>query len=223
MAIKCSMCLYSPNGIIMHSMSNRRLRLSVHRKNEKRKKYGFFPVRIPLESVSMLTVSIPLHQLSLRVSLPLRIFEDSTPTSLTALYSRLAASNVLPQGRMIQCNNCMIIVNVFVGWFMTSPAIGQLGGDVLALCAPTSLGEDIKFNLKIHSDFTWTLHSLRKPIDTSSCTALQTLPLLLNSVASVGSITDTLESCTICPGNDDEKFTEIARVRKGIFKDPSGK
>lgn len=80
-------------------MSNRKLRLSIHRKNEKRKKYGFFPVRIPLsEALSILTVSVSLDQLPLKVSLPLKTYEDLPSSSLATLHSRLAVSKILPQG-----------------------------------------------------------------------------------------------------------------------------
>ncbi len=52
-----------------------KLRLNVHRKNEKRKKYGFFPVRIPLnDAISVLKVSLPLDLLSFEVSVPLSAF-----------------------------------------------------------------------------------------------------------------------------------------------------
>lgn len=80
-------------------MSNRKLRLSAYRKNEKRKKYGFFPVRISRnEALSILTVSVSLDLLSLKVSLPLETFEELPSSSLTMLHSRLTASKILPQG-----------------------------------------------------------------------------------------------------------------------------
>lgn len=99
--------------------------------------------------------------------------------------------------------------------------VGQ--DDILVLCKPTSLGEDVEFNLKIISDFSWTLRSFRQLVDISTCYALQTLPSTLSSVANVGSIITTLENCIVCAGNDDEKFSELAKVRRGTFKDQSGK
>ena len=74
-------------------------RLSVHRKNELRKKYGFFRVRIPLlESISVLKVTIPLELLSFKISLPLTAFSGSQASSLTILQSRLNLSGIIPQG-----------------------------------------------------------------------------------------------------------------------------
>ena len=110
----------------------------------------------------------------------------------------------------------VITMHIHVDWLI------RQDGDVLVLYKPTSLGEDIKFNLKISTDFTWTLHSFRMPIDTSSCPVLQMLPSVSNSVSNVGSIITTLDNCSFCSGNDDEKFNELAKMRKGIFKDQSG-
>ena len=75
-----------------------KLRLSVHRKNEMRKKYGFYPVRIPLKAISVLTVSVPLNVLSFEVSLPLSAYLESPSRSLPTLQSRIAAAKILPQG-----------------------------------------------------------------------------------------------------------------------------
>ncbi len=76
-----------------------KLRLSVHRKNEKRKKYGFFPVRIPLnDEISVLKVSVPLDLLSFEVSLPLSAFSESPTRTLSSLQSRIAAARILPDG-----------------------------------------------------------------------------------------------------------------------------
>ena len=78
-----------------------KLRLSVHRKNEKRKKYGFFPVRIPLNAVSVLKVSVPLEVLSFEVSLPLSAFSASPASSLSTLQSRIKAAGILLEGESL--------------------------------------------------------------------------------------------------------------------------
>lgn len=76
-----------------------KLRLSVHRKNEMRKKYGFYPVRIPLnKGISVLKVSVPLDILSFEVSLPLSAYLESPARCLPTLQSRIAAAQILPQG-----------------------------------------------------------------------------------------------------------------------------
>ena len=48
-----------------------KLKLSVQRKNERRRKYGVYPVRILRDNVDIMRVSIPLQALSYKLSLPL--------------------------------------------------------------------------------------------------------------------------------------------------------
>ena len=78
--------------------------LSVRKKNEKRKKYGFFPVRLPVrlplvEGLTVLKVSVPLIISSFEVSIPLSSFLESTVSSTTALVRRLDAARILPKGK----------------------------------------------------------------------------------------------------------------------------
>ncbi len=77
-----------------------KLRLSTHRKNEKRHKYGFLPVRIPLnDAISVLKVSIPLDVLSFGISMPTKPISESPAMSLSTLQSRVAALGILPKGQ----------------------------------------------------------------------------------------------------------------------------
>ena len=79
-----------------------KLRLSVHRKNERRKKYGYYPVRIPLSSaLSVMTVSVPLDKLSYCISLPLTAFTAVPVESISALQTRITSAGILPQGKLI--------------------------------------------------------------------------------------------------------------------------
>ena len=86
-----------------------KLRLSVHRKNEMRKKYGFYPVRIPLKAISVLTVSVPLNVLSFEVSLPLSAYIESPARSLPILQCRIASAKILPQGMYFTMHDCVHI------------------------------------------------------------------------------------------------------------------
>lgn len=79
-------------------MGKRKFSLSVHRKNEERKRWGFYPIRIPLNKVSVLNVSIPLDLLSFQVSLPISVVKDSTASSLAMLRARFASVGSLPAG-----------------------------------------------------------------------------------------------------------------------------
>ena len=71
-----------------------KLRLSVHRKNEQRKKYGvLYRVRVPRDIVSIMPVSIPLDVLPYRVSLPLSSFSASPVCSISTLRKRTLEMN----------------------------------------------------------------------------------------------------------------------------------
>ena len=76
-----------------------KLRLSVHRKNEVRKKYGcLYRIRIPRQVVSVMNVSIPLDLIPLKVSLPLSFFSATMVSSLSTLRMRTLDLKFLPQG-----------------------------------------------------------------------------------------------------------------------------
>ena len=70
----------------------------MHRKNEKRKKYGFYPIRIPRSDISVLTVSIPLEKLSFIISLPRSLLTESPLDSIEKLHSRVTSAKILPKG-----------------------------------------------------------------------------------------------------------------------------
>ena len=90
------------NGIQIIAGSMGKLRLSVHRKNEQRKKYGgLYRVRIHVyrDIVSVMPVSISLAVLTYKVSLPLSAFSASPVSSLSTLRKRTLEMKLLPQGR----------------------------------------------------------------------------------------------------------------------------
>ena len=75
-----------------------KLKLSVQRKNERRRKYGIYPVRILRDNVDIMRVSIPLQALSYILSLPISAYHESLAGSLQALQERIVTSNLLSQG-----------------------------------------------------------------------------------------------------------------------------
>ena len=63
------------------------LRLSTHRKNEKRHKYGFYPFCIPHDTVSVLPILLPLDERFFAVSLSVTTYASlpaNIPASLRA-------------------------------------------------------------------------------------------------------------------------------------------
>ena len=82
-------------------MGKRKLWLSVHRKNEERHRWGFYPVRVPLNLVSVLKISIPRDLLTFPVSVPISIVKDSDASSIVILRKRavsLHSFESLPSG-----------------------------------------------------------------------------------------------------------------------------
>ena len=154
-----------------------KLRLSVHRKNEMRKKYGFYPVRIPLKAISVLTVSVPLNVLSFEVSLPLSAYLESPARSLPTLQSRISAAKILPQGIIYSTWLCIYLtmqgfyfsftvhmtvwcsliytqITYHAGWIDATHLVGSEGYMVLCkvMSSPTSVWRDIYFSLRINAD-----------------------------------------------------------------------
>ena len=78
-------------------MGKRKSKLSV-RKNEERKGWGFFVVRIPLSVVLVYRVSITRHFLSSRVTIPIEIFKAAAAGSLECLQRRVSSFGSLPAG-----------------------------------------------------------------------------------------------------------------------------
>lgn len=75
-----------------------KLKLSVQRKNYRRKKCDYLPVRISLRSdIDFLKVTIPLDQLSYKVSLPLSAYVESPASSLLTLQNRIKEAKLFPQ------------------------------------------------------------------------------------------------------------------------------
>ena len=78
-----------------------RLRLSTHRKNEKRHKYGFYPIRIPRDTVSVLPISLPLDKQFITLSLPVTTYASLPANTPASLQARISSLGTLPQGDLI--------------------------------------------------------------------------------------------------------------------------
>ena len=80
-------------------MGKRKLTLSRPKKNVERKKWGFYPVKIQLDAVSVYNVSIPLDSLSLNVSLPLSAVKGAIAKSPATIRSRVSSLGLLPPSK----------------------------------------------------------------------------------------------------------------------------
>lgn len=76
-------------------------------------------------------------------------------------------------------------------------------------------------SLVINQDCSWQVQTEGKRLTCSSL-PLSGLPQSACSAADVQSIIAFVASCTLCPGNNDEKFTPLIAPRKGNFMNSSG-
>ena len=63
---------------------------------EECKKRGFYPVRIPVNLVSVYPVSLPIT--SFPVTIPLKVFKEAPVSSISNLRSKVALTRPLPSG-----------------------------------------------------------------------------------------------------------------------------
>ena len=163
----------------------------MHRKNERRTAHSL-PVQIPLQDAGSFT--------------PSSTFEDVPSESLAMLHTEITAclkvgGHIVSVKKVtIACMSCM--QKKFSGWFDATSLSAQ-GSLVFCKLDDTS---DVQYSLKINPDLFWTLHSFRRPIDTSACSMLQHVPPLLTTVASVKAVVKSLQRCIVCAGNEDTKF-----------------
>ena len=81
---------------------SRKFRLSVHRKNEFRKRHAECVAASNQEDDHTLPVSIPLESVSvLKVSLPREMYLEAPISTISQLQRRLKALPVLPQGNQV--------------------------------------------------------------------------------------------------------------------------
>ena len=88
--------------------------------------------------------------------------------------------------------------------------------------SPTPVREDVHFSLRIHANLSWKVLLLGQSISTT-CPMLLHLPQALSSVLDVEVVLKALDTSTVCLGNDDAKFSDLANSHAGTFMDASGK
>ena len=110
------------------------------------------------------------------------------------------------------------------GWIDATNLVGSEGYMVICkvMSSPTSMREDIYFSLRIHTDLSWKVLLLGQCISTT-CPMLLDLPQALFSLLDVEVVLKALDASMICIGNDDAKFSDLAKSHEGTFMDASGK
>ena len=145
------------------------------------------------------------HPETLSLSFPLSVYTTAPAPHVAALQSRLSATRALPSTWVLaeQVSTGIVLYRL--------------------TCQPVVLTPDLRFSLTIDKDFSWTLCVSSSIVPPQSCPVLTSMPSALTSVAEVAGLLHIVKSSTICTGNSDEKFMELATRRGGIFKNRSGK
>ena len=91
----CKDFMILTNNRIMRKVSN----LSVSCKNIRRKKYGFsFKIQIPLSTITVLKVSIPLDITLSFKELGVNTVSTASCSSLEIIHNKVEVDSILPQG-----------------------------------------------------------------------------------------------------------------------------
>lgn len=171
----------------------RKFRLSVHRKNEERKRWKpKMVVKIPREllgSPTTLPVSIPLCSLpapeNLIVSLPVSAYISSEVETSQALYTRLARID-LPQSWYLAASNPLTLCKVRLH--------------------PNSA---VNFTLTISEHLLWTISVFTRTIDYDAIPSAASLSLTLTNVDMVIRVLKYFDSCRLCSGNSEDKLLSV--------------
>ena len=177
-------------------MGRRKFRLSVHRKNEERKKQNITTLPIPINLTRLADPSPVDEVLECIVSLPVSAYMAGEVSSLQCLQTRLSAIS-LPKS-----------------WIYSSD---HSTAQQLSLCKlvrrQASPQVEVLYTLTIDESFGWSLSLFGHNLDPSTCVSLtNTLPSL-RAVDQVLQLLGTLDSTKICIGNPEKRFIDLATHR----------
>lgn len=79
----------------------------------------------------------------------------------------------------------------------------------------------LTWQVTITANFQWCLAFGDKKISPDSH-AIRGLPNPISSLSHVTTILECVDTCILCAGNPDEKYSVLVSTRKGIFMDSSG-
>ena len=124
--------------------------------------------------------------------IPLHLFIECCVSSFNNLHSHVSSMMTSPS-----------ITSAYLCWKMvcTEPLIFCKLEVQQAPCEAEAMCGHVVMNLNIYSEFNWTLHYLH-----AESPLLNTLPNIVNSVAVVIKLIETLDSAKVCIGNSDVKF-----------------
>lgn len=141
----------------------------------------------------------------LPVRIPVSSYMSSSVPDIYALHKRLLESKCLPAGW-----TCSVVSATNLALCRLSVPEGTASADVM-------------YMVTISCDFTWKVCIGQTDVPICECEALHNAPSLLTSPRQVVQLLALIESCKVCVGNADKKFSELVVQRNGKFIDKSGK
>ena len=80
----------------------------------------------------------------------------------------------------------------------------------------------VELCLVLNRDGSWSVYAHNYCLGSSSCKLLENIPDRMTPEY-LPSVVKLLDGCNICVGHPDEQYCELAKLRKGVFKDFNGK
>ena len=138
------------------------------------------------------------------ISIPLDFFTESCVSSLSNLQYRV--SSIVSSPFFMSSRATWKIV-------CTEPlTLCRLEVRQRASCEAGAMCGRVIVSLSISKELKWTVHYLDHPLNSDS-PLLNSLPNVVNNVAVVIQLIDTLDSAKVCIGNSDSKFLEYWQRR----------
>ena len=123
--------------------------------------------------------------------------------NIAALQARLTNSGTLPAEWI-----CSVVSSALAVYKLYIPA--------------PLMPAEFLFILTVSADGAWILSMGRNQVDRSYCQLMQRFPAHLLSVSDTVNVLSVLDSCRLCIGNDDTKFTSLVDKCNGKFKNHAG-
>lgn len=178
-------------------MGGRKNRLSVHRKNEERKRHSPYSlaVSIPLSSgVAILPVSVPLSTLSFKIHLPIGYFLTSPIISVNSLQLKLQKTSLPP---------CWLLLSVH--------------SDSLVLCKMDSSqvsSPKVQIALTVHSDLHWSVAVCSHLIEIKNdACEVWNLPSCICCIGDLRKLLDFFSDCKMCAGSSEDNLLKLIKYK----------
>ena len=210
-------------GVVLcaHTGMYKKGRLSVHRKNEFRKrraeKRGICTVTVS----HSFPISIPTAEVSLfRISLPKEYFFNVRLKTLDSLKEKIKSNFILPEGLYYYMASYMFFTSyVFEGWNYSSSLCNEF---CVVKVENKSIGEpEVQKSLSVHTNFSWQI-TVKGHILKSDSDVFSTLSQSIDSLSSLNQVLSFVNECAICSGNDDASFRTFLTNKENNFTDISG-